>query len=360
MRMLVETAGVGPGGVSRFVTQTLRAWPEQDEIAVLTTQESLAADLPSRVETTVLAHGGRVRTIASVGAATVMLTRAWRPDVILTPSPTLQLPTWSPARRVVVLHDVFFRLVPATLSPGQRIYRSAVYRQALRRADAVVAVSERTRHDLAGWLPDVAARTSVVHQAAAEVFHGGADGWSPDPDDPYLVAPSHNTLKGSDLIMAAARRGLPMPVTLLAGSPQRRARLQAEVDRHQLSGSVRVLGHVSDAELHVLLSRSRGLLMASDVEGFGLPALEALAGGVPVVVSPDPALREATGGYAITMTEWSPPALRRAVEQLDATPVEHWHAARRWASRRDWTAVAADLRAIVSGTLNPTAGAGLP
>ncbi len=95
------------------------------------------------------------------------------------------------------------------------------------------------------------------------------------------------------------------------------------------------------------------VVFPSDYEGFGLPALEAMRLGIPVVVTPDPALLEVTGGLATVMDGWDAPSLARAVPQaLAAEPRELEHGVAH-ASAFTWgrtaAAVRATLAAVVSG-----------
>jgi glycosyltransferase involved in cell wall biosynthesis len=339
----MEGAGVGPGGISRYVAEVLGSWPAGDELCYVTSDAQLAAALPAQVDVVLVAGGGRAATIANVGRATVAQVRARRPDVVISASPSFLPPLPGTPPRVVVLHDLFFRLVPAMISRPQRAYRDAVYRSSLHAARTIVCVSHRTAHDLQCWLPGVADRTVVVANAAADSFHEEPR-WAGPSQTQRLVASAHNELKGAGRVISAAARIPGLHVDLLAGSPGRVRDLSAEVTAAGLAGRVQVLGHLPDAELRHLVVTSSGLVMASDIEGFGLPALEALAMDVPVVVSPDPALREATNGAAVTMTTWDAAALVAAIGVLPGVAEDHWRAAGQWARSRRWGDVAAQLR----------------
>lgn len=339
----MEGAGVGPGGISRYVAEVLAGWPAGDELGYVTSDADLAAGLPSNVDVVLVRGGGRAATITNVARATVEQVRVRRPDVVISASPSFLPPLPGSPRRVVILHDLFFRLIPAMVSRSQRIYRNAVYRSSLHGARTIVCVSHRTAHDLMCWLPGVADRTMVVANAAADSFHD-LPRWEGPGSVMRLVAAAHNHLKGTARVLSAAAAIPELSVDLLAGSAGRVRELSAEVAAAGLSNRVRVLGYLPDAVLRELVVTSSGMIVASDIEGFGLPALEALALDVPVVVSPDPALREATNGAAVTMNSWDDAALVNAIRKLPEVPREHWLAAGEWARSRRWKDVAAELR----------------
>jgi glycosyltransferase involved in cell wall biosynthesis len=325
------------------VQEVLANWPSGDELIYVTSDSRLAAELPPTVDVVIVkGEGRRTATIANVARETLALVRARRPEVLISASPSFLPPLPGSVRRLVVLHDLFFRLVPARVSTSQRLYRDAVYRSCLRSADVVVSVSHRTAHDLGAWIPGASRKTVVIPNAAADSFHEPPR-WSPPGGPMRLVVPAHNELKGTDRVIAALAAMPDVHADLLAGSPERVRRVSEQAG--PLGERVAVLGHLAQAELRERMVTANGMVMASDVEGFGLPALEALAMDVPVVVSPDPALREATNGAAVTMANWSDAALVAAIRELPDVPEAHWRQAGQWARSRSWRDVARELRA---------------
>jgi glycosyltransferase involved in cell wall biosynthesis len=129
--------------------------------------------------------------------------------------------------------------------------------------------------------------------------------------------------KGLDVLLAAlASPGAPDLPLLVAGQagwgavdPMRRA---AELGLPP--GRVRILGRVTDEDLAVLLARATVLVVPSRAEGFGLPVLEGMAAGVPVVTSDDPALLEVGDGATRTAPVGDAPALARLLGEVVGGP----------------------------------------
>jgi glycosyltransferase involved in cell wall biosynthesis len=188
---------------------------------------------------------------------------------------------------VVTVHD----LIPLMFDDGQ----TQAYAQrfeltlasALRRADAVIAVSESTRHDL---VLRFGVRPAHVH-----VIHWGADAVAPPPAaaaTSALVlafggdAPRKNTT-GVLAGFAQASRRVPTARLALVGvsAATRRAEYRALAGRLGIGDKVSFAGYVTEADLQRLWSQAAVLFYPSLYEGFGMPVVEAMARGVPVVAS---------------------------------------------------------------------------
>ncbi len=92
--------------------------------------------------------------------------------------------------------------------------------------------------------------------------------------------------------------------------------LQAEIARLGLERSVRIIGYVSDAELPALYRAATVFVYPSLYEGFGLPTLEAMASGIPVIASREPTLKEVLGDAAMSIDPYDVKALRDALESF--------------------------------------------
>lgn len=263
------------------------------------------------------------------------------PDVVFTPLQTMG----DHGRRygfVLTLHDLIYhrhrtppRDLPAIIRLGWWLYHLSWIPQRLsvRRGDEVVTVSETTKRLIAEHRL-ARSPVTVVHNAA-DPLPGGA-GTRARPDSRELVyMGSYMPYKNVETL-ARAMHALPGYRLHLCSRITRdtRARLEALAPADALV----VHDGVSDADYSGLLVRATALVHASRDEGFGIPLVEAMSVGTPVVVSDIPIFREIGGQAALYAPADDPEAFAAAVRRLE--DADEWSrrsiASRAEAARFDW------------------------
>jgi len=138
-----------------------------------------------------------------------------------------------------------------------------------------------------------------------------------------------------------------MPLVVFGIPDEARPQIEAMVDRAGLRGTVELRAWAAPEAFQEAFASASLLVFPSDFEGFGLPAVEAMALGIPVVVSPDPALIEVTAGHAEVMSGWDAPALADAVARALGRGEEDRQSALAHARTFRWARTAAAVRASI-------------
>jgi glycosyltransferase involved in cell wall biosynthesis len=215
------------------------------------------------------------------------------------------LPLRTVGRSVVTVHDLSFEREPGLMSIKDRLVFKATVPRSARRADRVIAVSERTRDDLIELY-------RIPKEKIRVTRHGV---------DPAFV-PGVGTGEGYLLFVGAVQRrkdpwaaleaALDVQLPLVIAGPEREPALAGELRRRGAD----LRGYVEKRELAELYRGAVCLVVPSRYEGFGLPVLEAMASGIPVVAARDPALMEVAADAAVYADHGDlPGAILRAVER---------------------------------------------
>jgi glycosyltransferase involved in cell wall biosynthesis len=217
-------------------------------------------------------------------------------------------PHRSDTKTVATIHDLYFLSHPETAHRyGGRYFRKALRRYS-NRIDHFIAVSECTRRDLLEHLAVPPGKITVIHHGVDPIFLGqpktGASGLavSRSIDRPFFLSvgtiePRKNHAFLIEALHAWRKQTGEDMLLVIAGRPGWGAERVERTVRELRAGQwVRMPGYVERDILHSLYCACRAVLLTPLYEGFGLPALEAMACGAPVLASDIPALREVLGG----------------------------------------------------------------
>lgn len=247
---------------------------------------------------------------------------------LLVHAPNYILPPWV-GPSVATLHDLSHLHYPQH-HPRERIrYLERYLPPTLDRASRLIAVSEFVRQEIHRHLSVPLARIITVHNGVDAAFHPRPALETAPVLTRYGLEPGGYLLSVATLEprknlarLAQAHSGLPaglrhLKPLVLIGTP---GWLTEELERHlaplERSGQIRRLGYVPQTDLPLLYAGACAFAYPSLYEGFGLPVLEAMASGVPVLTSDRASLPEVAGGAALLVNPEDTEAMTAGLEQL--------------------------------------------
>jgi glycosyltransferase involved in cell wall biosynthesis len=245
-------------------------------------------------------------------------------------APHYVLPALTPCRSVVTIHDCIHLRFPQYLPNrlGYAYARGSMW-VATHRSARVLTVSEASKRDILEYFRVPESKISVIYNAIDERFSE-----EPAPDevmrvreryqlnDPFILYTGnikpHKNLERLIEAFHIIRRGELEHVKLLIIGDQisKYATLRRAVHRYKLHKHVRFFGFVPDATLAILYRLARVFVFPSLYEGFGLPPLEAMASGTPVITSNVSSLPEVVGDAAMLIDPYQPDAIAGAMRRV--------------------------------------------
>jgi len=219
-------------------------------------------------------------------------------------------------RSVVTVHDLSFEHMPWLMGRRDRMLFRRFVPASARRADRVLTVSEHAKRDLAEHygIPDD--RVVVTPNGVDPAFGPLRDGRNPASDTvqraPYALSVGAIQERKNQLAALAAVQEVGLELVVVG--PTKDARVAEQLR----AGGARLEGYVSTERLAGLYRGAACLVQSSRHEGFGLPVVEAMASGTPVVTVPDPALLEVAGDAAVVVPASElADGIRRALAERD-------------------------------------------
>jgi glycosyltransferase involved in cell wall biosynthesis len=256
-------------------------------------------------------------------------------EVDLLHMPWFYAPAIVPSRLVITIHDLTDILTPppgisATLQAGRLFFA----RRALTRADRILAVSHSSKRDLSRTFDVAESKIDVVYNALDERFL-----IEPVPDgadrilerhavtDPFVlyagnIKPQKNLPRLIEAFAVAKAELASHPkysglkLLLIGDSAEEHSDLRRAVLRSRVQGEVRFLGFVPHPVLRVFYARASAFLFPSLYEGFGLPPLEAMAHGTPVLTSSASSLPEVFSQAALLVNPENVFEIARGIRQI--------------------------------------------
>ena len=286
------------------------------------------------VPTSLSARGGLIsawRTIRWLHTSFLSRCRALEVDVIHVPNTELML--WRRPATVVTLCDLaewHTRRYP----PFRTAFRKLANASQARRAERILAISECTKRDLMTILGVPEGKIDITYLAPRTIFRGdfGRDASRAlvnerfgFPGEYILSVASHEPHKNVEGLLRAAavvkrRRGLPWKIVLAGKGDAARDSILRALRDGDLRDDVLLTGYVPDDLLPRLYAGAKAFVFPSLWEGFGLPVLEAMACGCPVICSGTSSLPEVAGGAALLVDPRDPADIARALLAIEEDP----------------------------------------
>lgn len=249
------------------------------------------------------------------------------PDVLFVPSHVLPLISTVPA--VVTVHDLGYLHFPETHTRFQRWYLNFTTRRHTRIARRIIADSAATKNDLVRFYRAPAEKIHVVHLGISTTIHRvenpAATVKKYGISGEYLLylgtlQPRKNLLR---LLTAFQKISAEFPgvtLVLAGGKGWLFDQIRQQIDRLQLDERVVLPGFIPEADKSALLSGATAYLFPSLYEGFGLPVLEAMACGTPVLIGNGSSLPEIAGDAALAVNPLDSAAIADGIRRLLTDP----------------------------------------
>jgi glycosyltransferase involved in cell wall biosynthesis len=216
-------------------------------------------------------------------------------------TPGFNAPVGAPCPFVITIHDLIHVNYPAEASPAKRLYYRHVVRPAARKAFKVLTVSEFSKAEIIDWAGIEPDKVEVVYNGVGEAFKPAGE--SRSSRQPYLFyvgnQKPHKNFRGllSAFVQVRKQADVSLAVT---GQPT--AETAAKIAELGLNDHVQFLGKLSDQDLAAAYRGAAVTVLASEYEGFGLPVIESMACGTPVVCSNVTSLPEVAGDAAVLVS----------------------------------------------------------
>lgn len=351
IRALAELEAVGPGSGNRYTLFVAGGWGDGDGLGPWPSNFCVRSVPLSDRWLSILWQ--RLRLPVPIQVVTGRLDLFHSPDFVL--------PPLGRAPAILTVHDLSFLRVPQFFVPGFRDYLEGAVSRAVARAQHILADSESTRRDLLELMAVEPERVSVVYPGVESRFRPVTDQEMLDRvraryDLPGRYVLGLSTLqprKNFDGLIEAFRRLLAggpgfedLHLVISGGKGWMYQDIELRVRRAGLAERVHFPGFVADADLPALYTLASVFAFPSWYEGFGIPVLEAMACGTPVVAADNSSLPEAVGDAGLMVGAADLDGLARALARLltgEAQREQLVHAGFVQARRFTWEASAQNL-----------------
>jgi glycosyltransferase involved in cell wall biosynthesis len=204
-----------------------------------------------------------------------------------------------PIPQVITLHDSYENVSPERFHPIKRAMMRFLISRSGREAKTVIAVSQNTSRDISRFYPHLQAKVRVIYSGNRFPVIGAGPS---TPENYFLFVGTLEPGKNLELLIRALATMADDSGThlkVVGGQGWRQSHLPKLMESLNIQSRVDFLGFVGDTDLIELYRHSLALVLPSHYEGFGLPAIEAMACGCPALLADNSSLPEAGGNAAL-------------------------------------------------------------
>jgi len=238
------------------------------------------------------------------------------------------LPPLCPCRSVVSIHDIIFEQFPQFFSRFEVLRSKTLFPWSARRADHIITLSQFSKNEIVSRYHVPPEKVSVIYEAPRREFRPMNRGQCQEKlvqkyriRSPFIlyvgrVQARKNLLRLVDAFARLSSRGIDEQLVVVGGHDWLAERVKHRVAELNLTDKVRFTGYVDLSDLPLFYNAAELFVFPSISEGFGIPVLEALACGVPVVTSYGSSLEEISGGAAVLADPFSIDSIAGAISTV--------------------------------------------
>jgi glycosyltransferase involved in cell wall biosynthesis len=228
---------------------------------------------------------------------------------------------------VVTAHDIIFRKYPNQYATTDRLMYHRKCQYAFQKGQHIIAISEATKKDIIEEYQIDENKIEVIYQSCDSIFKRKASAIEKAsirkkynlPDQFILSVGSVIERKNLFNVVKAiqsAEKDLIPPLLIVGNGKSYKTKILKYIEKHELTKKVRFLENVSNEDLSVLYQQASFLVYASIYEGFGIPIIEALSSGIPVISSNISSMPEAVGKGGLLIDPLNIEDIKNKMEML--------------------------------------------
>ena len=230
-------------------------------------------------------------------------------------------------KKVVTIHDLIFKYYPNDNSWFDRRIYDWKWNHACRVADTVIAISEQTKNDLVHYYNVRPEKIKIIYQSADPVFSRQvSDEMVKSVKLKYALPETYNLYVGSLIsrknllsvvkAMALMNKSARSPLVIIGNGKKYKQKIIAEAKQGQIDHLLIWLGSPTFEDFPAIYKGAQMMIYPSLYEGFGLPVIEAMHVGIPVITSNQSSLKEAGGDAAILIDPNDPHGIVEAIQKI--------------------------------------------